>query len=260
MKFVDSHCHLSFPDFADDQQAIMERARQVGVCAFLNICTKLDEIERVHSLTLEPDVYCTVGIHPHEATVTLQATSELEHLLETRLQTDKTIGLGETGLDYYYHHSLAADQEICFRIHCELATRYNVPLIIHTRDADEDTIRILDDYPDVGGVFHCFSGSEWLADQALKRGFYLSLSGILTFKKAESLRQIAEQVPLEKLLVETDSPYLAPIPHRGQRNEPAFVIETAKMLAQIKGKSLEDIADATTTNFFKVFAKAALVQ
>jgi TatD DNase family protein len=260
MRLVDSHCHLSFPDFSEDQDAVMERARQSGVCAFLNICTKLDEIEKVHSLTLEPDVFCTVGIHPHEASATLLATSELEHILEARLQTHKTIGLGETGLDYYYSHSLAADQEKCFRIHCTLAVRHGVPLIIHTRDADEDTIRILDDYPDVEGVFHCFSGSEWLAGQALERGFYLSLSGILTFKKAESLRQIAEKAPLEKLLVETDSPYLAPIPHRGKRNEPAFVVETARMLAQIKGKSLEDIADSTTSNFYKLFSKAVAVQ
>ena len=230
------------------------------MCAFLNICTKLDEIESVHSVTLEPDVFCTVGIHPHEASTTLQATRSLEHILEARLQTKKTIGLGETGLDYYYHHSEKADQEESFRIHCALAARHDVPLIIHTRDADEDTIRILDDYPDVQGVFHCFSGSEWLAEQALSRGFYLSLSGILTFKKAESLRHIAKQAPLEKLLIETDSPYLAPIPHRGRRNEPAFVIETAKMLAQIKEKSLEEIAESSTANFFKLFSKAVAVQ
>ncbi|MBN9564559.1 MAG: TatD family hydrolase [Alphaproteobacteria bacterium] len=260
MKLVDSHCHLSFPDFLEDQQKVIGRAREAGVMAFLNICTKLDEIEMVHSLTTEPGVYCSVGIHPHEASMTLQTTNKLKHILEERLQTPKTIGLGETGLDYYYNHSEKDDQEQSFRIHCELAVKYHVPLIIHTRDADEDAIRILDDYPGVQGVFHCFSGSEMLAEQAISRGFYLSLSGILTFKKADELRKITEVVPLDKLLVETDAPYLAPIPHRGHRNEPAYVIETAKMLAQIKGKSLEEIATATTANFFKLFSRAETFQ
>ena len=197
-----------------------------------------------------------MGIHPHEATPTWQQTPDLKAALEAALTFEKVIGLGETGLDYYYENSDRSDQERAFRLHCALSLIHDLPLIIHTRDAEEDTLKILDDYPGVRGVFHCFSGSQWLAQEALKRGFYLSLSGILTFKTAEDLRQAIAGAPLDRLLVETDAPYLAPIPHRGKRNEPAFMVETAKVLAGVKQISFDEVARATTANFYTLFNKA----
>ncbi len=254
---VDSHCHLTFPDFKDDVTDVLARAKLVGIETFLSICCKLDEIELLQAFTsAHPQVYCSVGIHPHEATPTLQQTPDLKAVIEKALKFEKVVGLGETGLDYYYENSSRGDQERSFRLHCELALVHDLPLIIHTRDAEEDTLRVLDDYPGVKGVFHCFSGSQFLAQEALIRGFFLSLSGILTFKTAEDLRQAIALAPLDRLLLETDSPYLAPIPHRGKRNEPAFMVETAKVLASIKSIPFEEVTQATTDNFFRLFSRA----
>lgn len=256
---VDSHCHLNFPDFSEDIKEMMARARRQGVGAFLNICTKLDEMEPIQTFTAgEPDVFCTVGIHPHEATASLGCVDDLKATLEEGLQFSKVVGIGETGLDFFYDNSVRADQEASFRIHCALSESHGLPLIIHTRDGEEDTIRILDDYPKATGVLHCFSGSTWLAREAVARGFYLSCSGIITFKKADALRQTIGEMPLSRLLVETDAPFLAPIPYRGKRNEPAFVVETAKAIAQLKGISFDAVAEATTANFFQLFTKARM--
>jgi TatD DNase family protein len=254
---VDSHCHLTFPDFKDDVEDVLTRAKSSGVQTFLTICCKVDEIAPIQAFSKAHDnIFCTVGIHPHEATPTWEQTPDLKAVLEQALTFEKVVGLGETGLDYYYEHSNREHQERSFRLHCELSLVHDLPLIIHTRDAEADTLRILDDYPGVKGVFHCFSGSQHLAQEALKRGFYLSLSGILTFKTAEDLRQAIAAAPLDRLLVETDAPYLAPIPHRGKRNESAFMVETAKVLAGLKQVSFEEVAKATTDNFFGLFSKA----
>ena len=253
---VDSHCHLTFPDFQEDVEEVLLRAQAVGVQRFLTICCQVKEIEPIQAFSKAHEaVFCSVGIHPHEATPTWEETPELKAVLEQALAFEKVVGLGETGLDYYYEHSNRYHQEKAFRLHCELSLVHDLPLIIHTREAEEDTLRILDDYPGVKGVFHCFSGSQYLAQEALKRGFYLSLSGILTFKTAEDLRQAIRAAPLDRLLVETDAPYLAPIPHRGKRNEPAFMVETAKILGGLKELSLEAVSQATTDNFFTLFSR-----
>lgn len=255
--WVDSHCHLNFADFREDFAAVVERARASGVRYFLNISCRFEEFEDVGEIArTHPDFFASVGIHPHETTPTQEKFPDWYQRLTTALQQPKVVALGETGLDYYYNNSTHEDQEAFFRSHCALSLEHDLPLIIHTRDAEEDTMRILRDYPGVRGVFHCFSGSAWLAEEALQRGFYLSFSGIVTFKKAEDLRAVAEKTPLDRLLVETDAPYLAPVPHRGKRNEPAFVVETGKFLAELKGIEPHVFAEQTTQNFFKVFTKA----
>ena len=254
---VDSHCHLDFPEFAEDFENIMSRAAEANVGLMLTICTHLSRFPRVLAVAERFDnVYCSVGIHPHEAGEETEVTAE--QLVELA-KHPKVIGFGETGLDYYYEHSPREAQKRSFRAHIEAARIAQLPIIIHTRDADDDTIAILEEEMGKGtfpGLVHCFSSSRALGERAVELGLYISLSGILTFKKSEDLRDIARDLPLEKLLVETDSPFLAPIPHRGKRCEPAFVAQTAAVLAEIKGLSPAALADVTTDNFFSLFAKA----
>lgn len=192
----------------------------------------------------------SVGVHPHEA------DPECKELLKSFLSDPKVVALGETGLDYYYEHSHKDTQIKSFEVHLEVAEETRLPVIIHTRSADQDTLVCLDKYPDAKGVFHCFTGSYALAKQALNRGFILSFSGIVTFKNAVDICEVIKKIPLESCLIETDSPYLAPIPHRGQKNEPAFVSYVALKMAEIKGITVEEVMDATTNTFFKVFPKA----
>ena len=254
---VDSHCHLSFPDFAEEMDAVMERARAAGVGSMLTICTQLSEFPSVVALTGRyPNLHCTVGVHPHEAS---GARGLSAATLSAMAHAPKVVGIGETGLDYHYEHSPREDQRASFRAHIHAARETALPLIVHSRSADEDTATILAEEMEKGpfpGLIHCFTGSRELAERALDLGLTISFSGIVTFKNAGELRAIAADVPADRLLIETDSPYLAPVPHRGKRNEPAFVAETAACLAALRATTVESLAQATTENFFRLFAKA----
>jgi TatD DNase family protein len=252
---VDSHCHLNFPEFAKDLPEVIQRAHNVGVRAMLTVNTRLDEALDLQKITETYDnIFCTVGVHPHEADK--YAEPDLGQKIRKLCEHPKVIGIGETGLDYFYTKSLKESQIYSFEQHLKVALHLNFPVVIHTRDADEDTIMCLEQVPLIKGVFHCFNGSKDLARQVLDLGFYISFSGILTFKKAENLREIAKFVPLDRILVETDAPFLAPIPQRGKRNEPVFVVHTAEILAELKALPLSKIEVATTENFFHLFTKA----
>lgn len=258
---VDSHCHLDFPDFAGQVPEILSRARENGVGACVSIGTKLSQFDGVLAVAKQFDnVWCSVGIHPHEAEK--ERLTDAVPLLE-RARDPKVVGLGETGLDYFYEHSPRAEQAQNLRWHIAAARETGLPLIVHTRDADDDTIDILQSEMKKGaftGLIHCFTGTRRLAEAALDLGFYISASGIATFKKSEELRAVLRDVPLDRLLVETDAPYLAPVPMRGKRNEPAFVVHTAAAMAELKGVSPQELARATTDNFFRLFTKAARPQ
>lgn len=256
---VDSHCHLDYPDFAEEGvPQILLRAQDAGVGHFLTICTHVSKFDAVMAVAQSSSlVHCTVGTHPHHAAEPEEKDIPLSRIVELAAH-EKVAGIGETGLDYYYDHSPRQVQQDVFARHVEAAVQTGLPLVIHSRDAEEDTIAVLKEAGQgrATGVMHCFSGSPWLAQAALDIGFYISFSGILTFKKSEELRQIAKDVPLNRLLVETDSPYLAPMPHRGKRNEPAFVAHTALQLAQVHNLTRKEMASITTDNFFTLFPKA----
>ncbi len=254
---VDSHCHLDFPELTADLDGVLGRARAAGVGHFLTIGTTMAKFAAVRAAAEHaPDVHCTVGIHPHEAKV--EPLDGPDTLLR-EAEHPKVVGFGESGLDYYYNHSPRDEQIANFRAHIAAAREANLPLVVHTRDAEDDTIAILGEEQargPVAGVIHCFTGTKRLAQAMLEIGFLISVSGIATFKKADELRAAIAEVPLDRLLVETDSPYLAPQPVRGKRNEPAFVVHTAAMLANLKGVTNETLAVATTENFFRLFKKA----
>jgi TatD DNase family protein len=254
---VDSHCHLEFPVLASDIDGVMARARAAGVGVCLSISTKLQTFPCVRDMAGRfDDVWCSVGVHPHEAAI--EPLADAAPLIE-RTSDPKVIGIGETGLDYFYEHSPRPTQIANFRAHIEAARHTRLPLIVHTRDAEDETVAILREETAKGafsGVLHCFTGTATLAQAALDLGFYISASGIMTFKKSEALRAVLKKVPLDRLLVETDAPYLAPAPHRGKPNEPAFVAHTAAALAELKGITAEELAHATTDNFFRLFTKA----
>lgn len=255
MRLVDSHCHLEFSDFPDIE-AVIARAESQHISPLLSIGTRLDHLHALVELTHRfPSVYGTVGLHPHEAEK--NSLEELRTTLLTYSHEPKIVGFGETGLDFYYDHSDRARQEESFRCHIQAALTENLPLVVHTRAAEAETIRLLKEEGkgNLRGVIHCFTGTAWLAEAALALGFYISLSGIITFKNAEAIREVVKNIPLDRLLVETDAPYLAPVPHRGKRNEPAFVRYTAEKVADLKNLSLEEVATATTGNFFDLFTK-----
>lgn len=253
---VDSHCHLNYPEFAD-LATTLQRAKEQGVGLFQTISTKRSDFAEVIAICERHDsVYGSIGVHPHEADKHTDLT--IEELVKWAAHP-KIIGIGETGLDYYYEHSAREAQQECFLKHIEAARQTGLPLIIHTRDADDDTVDILHrEYAKAPftGLIHCFSTSKYLADKAIEIGFYISISGIITFNKAQELRDIVAQLPLNRLLVETDAPYLAPIPHRGKPNEPAFTRITAEKLALNQNESYEAIEQTTTANFFDLFTKA----
>jgi len=253
---VDSHCHLDFPDYAGDVEGVVTRARAAGVGVCLSIGTELSRFPGVRAVAEKfRDVWCSVGVHPHEAEKELLSDASL---LLAETGHPKVVGIGETGLDYYYEHSPKAEQIANFRAHIAAARQSALPLIVHTRDADDDTIAVLEDEMGKGafsGLIHCFTGTQRLADASLALGLYISVSGIATFKNSGALRDVVKTVPLDRLLVETDAPFLAPVPHRGKTNEPAFVVHTAKMLAELKGVSEAELAAATTENFFRLFRK-----
>jgi TatD DNase family protein len=254
---VDSHCHLDFDTFAADLDAVVERAKQAGVGTCVSIGTRLADFAKVRAIAERfTDVWCSVGIHPHEAQD--EPLADAAPLIEAS-KHPKVVGIGETGLDYFYERSPRDQQATNFRAHISAARATGLPLIVHTRDAEDDTIAILRTEMERGGftgLIHCFTGSSKLAGAALDLGFFISVSGIATFKNSVALREVIASVPIERLLVETDSPYLAPVPHRGKRNEPAFVAHTASMLAELKGLAVEEFAKLTTENFFHLFNKA----
>jgi TatD DNase family protein len=258
MILVDSHCHLDYYKEEDgERDAVVARARAAGVATMVTIGTRISEFERVRAIAERyDDVYCTVGIHPHEAAS--EPEIDVARLVELT-RHPKVIGIGETGLDFYYDHSPRDRQAEVFRTHIAAAREAGLPLIVHSRNADSETAELVEEGAagsPLHGLIHCFSTTRQLSDRALKIGFLISLSGILTFKKAVELREIAREIPTEQLLVETDAPYLAPVPHRGKRNEPAFVAHTANYLAELRGMAPADLAAATTANFFRLFTKA----
>lgn len=255
---VDSHCHLDFPDFAADLDDTVARARAAGVGGMMTICTYVSRFPQVLAVAARfPDVVCSVGVHPHQAAE--EAAVLTRQGLVALAAQPKVVAIGECGLDYFYDKSPRTVQAESFRIQIAAALEADLPVIVHTRDAEEDTITLLRDHGRgrLRGVLHCFSGSPALAEAALALGFSLSFSGIVTFKKADELRQIAATVPLDRILVETDAPYLAPVPFRGKRNEPAYVAATARLLAETKGVTEAELARHTTDNFFRLFDRAA---
>ena len=255
---VDSHCHLDFPDFAEELDAVVDRARQAGVGRMVTICTYLSRFDRILAVAERyDDVLCSLGVHPHQAAEEFEGVT-VERLVDLS-KHPKVIGLGETGLDYFYDKSPRDVQQECFRRHIRASLETGLPLIIHTRDADDDTMRIVKEEAagqPVKGLLHCFSSGRQLAEEAIEFGFSLSLSGIVTFKKSEDLRAIVRDVPLDRILVETDAPYLAPVPFRGKRNEPAYVAHTAACVAEVKGVDATELARITTANFFRLFERA----
>jgi TatD DNase family protein len=253
---VDSHCHLNYKGLVEDQAAVLARARAAGVGAMLNISTREREWDEVIGLAeREGDVWASVGIHPHEADTHIDV--DMAKLVE-RAAHPRVIGIGETGLDYYYDHSDRQQQRTSFVSHIAASRETGLPLIVHTRDAENDTAEIMTREMEQGAfpaVIHCFTASAEFGRIALDLGFYISLSGIVTFKNATDLRDFATTVPLDRLLVETDSPFLAPVPHRGKSCEPAFVRDTAAFLAQLRGISVEEMSQITGDNFHKLFTK-----
>jgi TatD DNase family protein len=258
VKLIDSHCHLNYEGLAERQDEVLDAARARGVGGFLNISTRKREWGDVIAVAeREADVWASVGVHPHEADAhpDLGAAALIEAADHPRV-----IAIGECGLDYYYDKSDRAAQRERFEAHIEAARQTGLPLVIHTREAEADTAEILSAAVrerGVTGVLHCFTGSAALARKGLDLGFYVSLSGIVTFKNAQDLQETAKWLPADQMLVETDAPFLAPVPHRGQKCEPAFVAETAAFVANLRGEDTEQLAEATTANFFRLFNKAA---
>ena len=253
---VDSHCHLDFPDFADDLDGIVARAEAVGIARMVTISTRVRRIEKLLEITARfPNVYCSVGTHPHQADEEDGISADELFALT---QQPKVVALGEAGLDYFYEHGSRDAQARGFRAHIAAARATGLPLVIHTREADEDCGRILDEEMAKGAfraVLHCYTGGRDLAMKAIAHGLYVGFTGILTFKKSQALRDLAAELPADRILVETDAPYLAPGKFRGKRNEPSYVVETAKVLAETRGVSLEEISRQTTENFFRLFSK-----
>lgn len=257
MMLIDSHCHLEYKGLVEHQAAALDRARAAGVGGFLNISTKEAEWEQVISTAAgQDDVWASVGIHPHNADDHADLTREQ---LQEATQHPKVIGIGETGLDYYYDHSDRAMQQRLFRMHIDVARETSLPVIIHTRDAEDDTLSILREELDKGAfpaLIHCFTASAEFGKAVLDLGLSISLSGIVTFKSAAELQVVAKTVPEDRLLVETDSPFLAPVPHRGKSCEPGFVRDTAAFISDLRGETLDELSAYTSRNFFNLFTKA----
>lgn len=255
---IDSHCHLEYEGLVEDRQGVLERARAAGIAGFLNISTRQREWDRViGTAEQEPDVWASVGIHPHEADAhaDLGASTLMEKAAHPRV-----IGIGETGLDYYYDKSDRSTQQALFRTHIAVARQTGLPIIIHTRDAEADTARILTEEMEKGAfpaLIHCFTASAQFARTVLDLGLTISLSGIVTFKNAKDLQEIAASLPEDRILVETDAPFLAPVPNRGQTCEPAFTADTAHFVAKLRGVEFDALAESTTRNFHSLFRKAA---
>ncbi len=257
---IDSHCHLDFPDFADELDAVVARAEAAGVARMVTISTRVKRLPALLEISERfPNVYCSVGTHPHQADE--EDGIPAPELIELT-RHPKVVALGEAGLDYFYEHGSRQAQERGFRTHIAAARATGLPLVIHTREADEDCGRILEEEMAKGAfhaVLHCYTGGRELAMKAIALGLSISFTGILTFKKSQGLRDLAAELPADRIMVETDSPYLAPGKFRGKRNEPAYVVETAKVLAETRGVSLQEISRQTTENFFRLFSKVPAV-
>jgi len=253
---VDSHCHLDFPDFAAELDEVVARARASGIGRLVTICTRVRKHAQVLAVAEKfPEVFCSVGTHPHNAHEELDIDAKA---LIALTKNPKVVAIGEVGLDYHYDKSPRAAQAQGLRQHIAAARETGLPLVIHAREADADMARILEDETGKGtfpAVLHCFTGGRDLAFKAIELGHYVSFTGILTFKNSAALRDIAAALPADRILVETDAPYLAPLPYRGKRNEPAYVVETAKVLADTCGVTADEIARQTTENFFRLFNK-----
>ena len=257
---VDSHCHLDFPDFADELDQVMGRAAAAGIGTIVTISTRIRRFEAVRAIAERyANVFCSVGTHPHNAHEELDFSAEDIARISER---PKVVAIGEAGLDYHYDNSPREAQTKGLRTHISAARMTGLPLVIHAREADTDLAAVLSEETEKGAfpaVLHCFSAGRALAETGIALGHYVSFSGILTFKNADELRSIARDLPEDRILVETDAPYLAPPPHRGKRNEPAFVRDTAAVLAQTRGVGIEEIEQTTTDNFYRLFSKAARV-
>jgi len=254
---VDSHCHLNYKGLIEEQGAVLDRARQSGVTAMLNISTRESEWrDIVATAEREMDVWASIGIHPHEA----DAHPDVDRgKLVKEAAHPRVVAIGETGLDYYYDHSDRHRQRQSFRTHIHAARETGLPIIVHTRDAEADTAEIMAEEMEQGaytGVIHCFTASEDFAQKALALGLYISISGIVTFKNAKDLKETAAKLPSDRLLVETDAPFLAPVPHRGKTGEPAFVADTARYLAELRGEEYGALCETTSRNFYQLFNKA----
>ncbi|PPR27589.1 MAG: putative metal-dependent hydrolase YcfH [Alphaproteobacteria bacterium MarineAlpha9_Bin4] len=253
---IDSHCHLNMSEFVNDLDTVLSNASRCDINGLLTICTELSELHELKQLSKKyENIWYSGGIHPNN--IKKFYSNELDKIFH--FSSDPSfIGIGETGLDYFYDNPKVEMQKDSFIKHIEISRKLDLPVIVHTRDADADTISILKSEYEKGafkGVIHCFTASEELAMEALKINFYISVSGIITFKNAEMIRNTIKKVPMNRLLIETDAPYLAPVPNRGKRNEPAFVKDTAKFLAQLKNISFNDLAKQTTNNFYNLFSK-----
>jgi TatD DNase family protein len=255
--YIDSHCHLNYKGLVEEQGAVLARARAAGVSAMLNISTRANEWDEVIGLAeRESDVWASVGIHPHEADI--HPDVETSTLVD-RAGHPRVVGIGESGLDYYYDKSDRDRQRASFRAHIAAARETGLPIIVHTRDAEDDTHQILAEEMGKGaytGVIHCFTASADFGRKALDLGLYISISGIVTFKNARDLQAAARDIPADRLLIETDSPFLSPVPHRGKPCEPAFVADTARFLAELRGEPIEQLAETTSANFRALFTKA----
>ncbi len=254
--YVDSHCHLDYHERDGDLDEVVARAKRAGVETLVTICTKMSNFDTVRGIAERyPNVWCSLGIHPHEAGNEAVPTVEA---LVALADHPKVVGIGETGLDYYYERSPRDAQQACLRVHIEAARETGLPLIVHARDADDDMIEILEEgyregpYP---GLIHCFTSGPELAEKAIEMGLYVSFSGIVTFKSAKNLRVVAKSLPQDRILVETDAPYLAPVPNRGKRNEPAYVVHVAETLARELDLEAGAFADLTTENFLRLFSR-----
>lgn len=254
LDFTDSHCHLNHADFGEETDAVVQRALDAGGRRIVTIGTRLENTAELLALAHKyPQIFVTVGVHPEYVA---EREVSADEIAQAATSDEKIIALGEAGFDYFYDPDTKDAQRKLFKNHLIAARKTGLPLVIHTRCAEQDTVDALSEFPDVTGVFHCFSSKAELAKFGLERGWYLSASGILTFKKAQEIRDIFKDVPLDRLLIETDAPYLAPVPYRGKRNEPSFIVKTAEVLAELKGVSLEDLAKITTENFLTLFTKA----
>jgi TatD DNase family protein len=260
MMIVDSHCHLDFPDFSTELDAVVARARAAGIGRIVTISTRVKRHAQVLAIAERfPDVFCSVGTHPHYADEELDIDAKA---LVALAQHPKIVAIGEAGLDYFRNNSPRDAQAAGFRQHIAAARETGLPLVIHSRDCDADMAQILREESGKGAfpaVLHCFTGGRELAFSAIELGHYVSFTGILTFKNSDALRTIAAALPADRILVETDAPYLAPLPYRGKRNEPAYVAETSKVLAEVRGVPVNEIAQQTTENFFRLFNKVPRV-
>lgn len=260
--WIDSHCHLNHANIKEigNPDALISNAKQSSVDALLTICCLLknepDELALICSN--HQNVWHTVGTHPHNAGDPHEKAFTTKKIIELSESYENCIGIGESGLDYFYNNAPVEDQKVSFRRHIQACITTKLPLVVHSRDAEKDTIKIMKEESDgsLNAVMHCFSGSQWMADQALDNGWYISFSGIVTFKKALELQEIAKQVPLDRILVETDAPYLAPTPYRGKTNQPAHVVHTGRFIADLRNLTEKELAKATSDNFYRLFDKA----